>query len=101
MKFRAVLEIEVPDNADFYAVEDKKLEAEQHIVWNRIVDKVECMARTDLTNKCGSCKYFTLKPDITSCSYGKCNIGHRGYKQRSCRKCKQYERKEYARNNLT
>lgn len=101
MKLKAELEINVPDDADFYTIEDAKLQAEQNITWYRVHTKTERMQRTDLSDKCGSCKYFTLKPDLFSCCYGKCEIGHKGYKTRACPKCKKYERKQDARNNLT
>lgn len=101
MKLRAELEIELPDNADFYAIEDAKLQAEQNIKWYRVFPKAERMRKTDLNNKCGSCKYFTLKPDFRSCAYGKCEKGHKGYRGRSVPCCKQYERIEDARNNIT
>lgn len=94
MKLKAELEIELPNDADFYAIEDAKLKAEQNIKWFRVFDREERMKNTDLTDKCGSCKYFTLKPDLFSCTYGKCEMGHHGYKPRTQRKCKQYERRD-------
>ena len=100
-KYRAELIVEVPDNADFYAIEDAKLQAERNIQWFRVYTKADRMERTNLDNKFGSCKYFTLKPDLFSCCYGKCEMGHKGYKTRAQKCCKQYERKEDARNNLT
>ena len=94
MKFKAELEITVPDDYGVYDIESMKLEAERNIVWHRVYEREERMKRTDLTDKCGSCKYFTLKPDFRSCAYGKCEIGHKGYKTRSTPKCKGYERRE-------
>lgn len=94
MRFKAELEITVPDNADFYAIEDAKLQAEQYIEWRRVIDREERMRKTDLTDKCGSCKYFQPKPDLFSCAYGKCLLGHKGYKTRAYPKCKGYERRE-------
>jgi hypothetical protein len=99
MKLRAEFEILLPDNADYNTIEDAKAEAERNIIasgikWQRVFDKTERMNRTDLNNKCGSCIYFTLKPDLFSCSYGKCELGHKGYKTRSNPCCKSYERRE-------
>lgn len=94
MRFRAELEIEVPDNATIQTIEDAKICAERDISWHRVIEKSERMSRTNLENKCGSCKYFTLKPDLTSCSYGKCEVGMKGYKTRANPKCKKYERAE-------
>ena len=82
--------IEVPDNCSWQTLEDAKLSAE----WHRVIERKDRMKNTDLTDKCGSCKYFTLKPDINSCCYGKCEIGHSGYKTRAYPKCKKYERRE-------
>ena len=92
MRLKAELEIEVPDDADFWTIEDAKLDAERSIEWRRIFPKQERMKLTDLSDKCGTCKYFNLKPDLYSCCYGKCTLGHKGYRQRSTPKCKSYER---------
>lgn len=85
-----IAEIEVPDNCTWQTLEDAKLSAE----WHRVFPRRERMKETDLTDKCGSCIYFTPKPDLTSCCYGKCELGKKGYKTRACRKCKRYERKQ-------
>lgn len=94
MKFKAELEIDVPDNATFQTIEDAKIIAERNISWHRVIEMTERLRRTNLEDKCGSCKFFTLKPDLTSCCYGKCEKGKSGYKTRSNPKCKQYERRE-------
>ena len=86
MKLRA--EIEVPENACWQTVEDAKIKA----VWHKVVTVDDRMRKTDLDGKCGSCKYFTLKPDLFSKCYGDCGKGRRGYKQRSNKACKAYER---------
>ena len=94
MKFKAELVIELPDNADLNAIEDAKICAERHIEWRQVFDVKERMRKTDLTNKCGSCKYFALKPDLTSCCYGRCEQGYKGYKTRAHPGCKKYERRD-------
>ena len=94
MKFKAELEIEVPNDADFWAIEDAKLEAERSIKWQQVYPKAERMKLTDLSNKCGSCKYFDLKPDLSSSCYGKCCLGYKEYRQRAHPKCNKYERSD-------
>ena len=94
MKFKAELCIELPDNATPLDVEDAKICAERRIEWHRVLEMKERMRQTDLTNKCGSCKYFVLKPDLSSCCYGICQQeGHKGYRTRTRPGCKKYERK--------
>lgn len=93
MKLKAVLEIELPNDADPLTIECAKLTAEQFINWEIVRERKDRMARTNLDNKCGSCKFFELKPDMFSQCYGKCHAGHYGYKQRSVPACKDYERK--------
>ena len=88
MKMRA--EIEVPENACWQAIEDAKIKA----VWHTVVTVDDRMRRTDLNGKCGSCKHFVSKPDLFSKCCGECTKGRRGYKQRSCKACKAYERKD-------
>ena len=90
MKFRA--EIEVPEGADWQTIEDAKATA----TWNRIYSKQERMAKTDLTDKCGSCKYFC--PFVThymngtkSLCHGNCSKG-KTYRSRTNPCCKDYER---------
>lgn len=88
MKLRA--EIEVPENACWQAIEDAKLKAK----WHKVVSVDDRMRRTDLANKCGSCKHFTPKPFFNSKCYGECGLGRKGYRQRSCKACRAYERKD-------
>ena len=52
MKYRA--EIEVPDNADWQTIEDAKATAK----WRRIYSVEDRKARTDLSGKCATCKYY-------------------------------------------
>lgn len=89
MKLKA--EIEVPDNADWRAIEDAKLKAE----WHRVYSVHDRMSRTDLTDKCGSCKHFVSRPFAGSKCSGDCLMCHNNtYKYRTTPKCKKYERRE-------
>ena len=85
-------EIRVPDNATYYDIQEAQLKAEWKFKGEKHLRK-EQMARTNLSGKCGSCKHWIGKPDLTSTSYGKCNKGKAGYKPRSCKACKLYERR--------
>ena len=88
MKLRA--EIEVPENYSWQQIEDAKLKAP----WHKVVTVDDRMRRTNLEGKCGSCKHFvpiTLALS-TSKSYGNCLNGRTGFRQRSCKGCKAYER---------
>ena len=91
-KYRA--EIEVPDNADCQAIEEAMATAE----WRRIYSRHERMSRTDLTDKCGSCKHFcpvykTFVTGTDSVCHGNCNKG-KVHRSRTTVKCKEYERKD-------
>lgn len=83
-------EIRVPENASWQQIEDAKLKAP----WRRVVTVDDRMRRTNLDGKCGSCVHFVPKPDLFSKCYGNCLKGRAGYKQRTCRACKAYERKK-------
>lgn len=87
--------IELPDNATYEMIEDAKITADRK-GWTKehTISQQERMLKTDLDGKCGSCKYFTLKPDLFSCCYGDCSQGRVGYRPRSQKACKAYERKE-------
>lgn len=87
MKLRA--EIDLPESADWQTVEDAKLSA----VWRRVYSEHERMEMTDLTNKCGSCKYFVLHPKGYSKCSGDCLKG-KVWRYRTSQICKQYERRE-------
>ena len=82
-------EIEVPNNASWQQIEDAKIKAP----WRRILTVEDRMRDTNLDRKCGSCVHFVPKPDLFSKCYGNCLKGKAGYKQRSCKACKAYERK--------
>lgn len=87
--------IELPDNATYEDIEDAKITADRN-GWTRkhTASVEERMLKTDLEGKCGSCKYFHLRPDLFSCCYGDCEKGLKGYRQRTIKACKWYERKE-------
>ena len=57
--------IELPDNATWEDIEDAKITADRN-GWKRehTISQQERMLKTDLEGKCGSCKYFNLKPDL-------------------------------------
>lgn len=86
-------EIRVPDNATYYEIQEAQLKAEWKFQGKKQLRK-EQMERTNLSNKCGSCEHFCLMPDLTSTSYGKCLKGRAGYKPRSTKACKLYERRK-------
>lgn len=86
MKLRA--EIEVPEGACWQTIEDAKIKA----VWHTVITAKDRMKNTKLDNKCGSCKHFIPKPYFNSECYGDCRKGRKGYRQRSCKACKAYER---------
>jgi len=90
MKYRA--EIEVPDNADWQTLEGAKLKAE----WHKVISLHDRMSRTDLTDKCGSCKHFVIceKGYAGSKCAGICMARRTNYKYRTTPKCKKYERRE-------
>ena len=84
MKYKA--EIEVPNNASWQTIEDAKIKA----VWKLVEPKEERMARTNLNNKCGSCKKFC---PFDCSSYGTCERTHCLFRVSRTRKaCKDYER---------
>lgn len=87
-----VAEIEVPDGVDWQTLEDAKLCAK----WRRVYSLHDRMSRTDLTDKCGSCKYFVLYKDKVAGSHctGECIARFTNFKYRTTPKCKCYERRE-------
>ena len=85
-----VAEIEVPDGADWQTLEDAKLCAK----WRRVYSLHDRMSRTDLTDKCGSCKHFVSRPYAGSKCSGYCMARKTDYKYRTTPKCKCYERRE-------
>ena len=88
MKLRA--EIEIPEGSSWQDIEDAKLKAP----WHRVITVDDRMRNTNLDGKCGSCVNFVPKPDLFSKCYGNCLKGRAGYKQRTCKACKAYERKK-------
>jgi hypothetical protein len=88
-----VAEIEVPDGADWQTLEDAKLCAK----WRRVYSLHDRMSRTDLTDKCGSCKYFVRRDYASSKCSGDCVANPyypKTFKYRTTPKCKCYERRE-------
>lgn len=84
-------EFEVPDNADYLTIEDAKLSAKWKIRKYKTID--ERTAETDLSNKCGSCKYF--KPREGKYKYrGDCEMGRVGFRMRTLPRCSAYEKKK-------
>lgn len=81
--------IYLPDNYAWGDLEDAKLSAK----WRKVTTQEERMKKTDLTNKCGSCKHFIPKSVAWSSCYGGCDAGH-PYGQRTRPACKNYERSE-------
>ncbi len=88
------IEEEVPDNASPIEKMDKLLAAINNNRWREVESRAERFKKTDLTDKCGSCKYFKPMKDFggSSC-YGRCDKG-RKLGQRSRPKCMAYERSE-------
>ena len=62
--------------------------------WKPVKSREEVMNETNLENKCGSCRYFCPKQYGQSKCYGDCLKGYAGYKQRSNKACRSYERKK-------
>ena len=80
--------IYLPDDAGYAAIEDAKLSAK----WHTVKSREERMRDTDLTGKCGSCKYFSTLPGKEAC--GKCNLKDKYtlyYRKRTQRGCKAYD----------
>lgn len=84
--------IELPDNATYEMIEDAKITADLK-GWDRkdVLSIEQRKARTDLTNKCGSCIFFKQKPMCGSTVYGTCDAGH-PFGQRTRKACRDYER---------
>lgn len=84
-----VCEIEIPDNASPVTFLDAIAQAgRDERKWKRVYTLPERMERTDLTDKCGSCKYFVQWHD--SRVNGCCSCGH-PWGKRTRPKCKDYE----------
>lgn len=90
-------QIELPDNADYKTILDAIAQAgRDQSKWKRIESKEALMKKTDLENKCGSCKFFEMRTLTISKSkcVGDCMKGRARYRQRTCPACKLYERKQ-------
>jgi hypothetical protein len=74
----------VDDDADLLTIEHECLTKAK---WREVFSRKDIMARTDLSGKCGSCKFF--RPQDGTC-YGACAKGL-NYRQRSSKVCKRYE----------
>ena len=91
---KLICEIELPDNADYTTILDAMAQAgRDESRWKKTISRVSLMKKTNLDNKCGSCRHFKPKPLNYSKCYGDCRKGRAGYKQRTCKACKLYERK--------
>lgn len=84
-------EFSLPDDATYAEIEEAKINAEWK--WRPILTKAEKAAMTDLTDKCGSCKYFIPKEGKYNLR-GDCAAGRTGFRQRSLHKCSAYEKKK-------
>lgn len=82
--------IEIDDGASWQEIEDAKLSAK----WQRVKCRADIHKETDLSDKCGSCKYFEITPCKRNKTYGICHKGFVSPRSRSIKKCTQYERSE-------
>lgn len=79
----------LPENYTWQDLEDAKLTRLNH-GWRKVTTREEVMSRTDLSNKCGSCKYFQQFEGKT---YGTCGAGClTAFRSKRC--CTRYERSE-------
>lgn len=85
--------IELPDNSTYEDIEDAKITADRK-GWKQsyVHSHEERMKHTDLTNKCGSCKYFIPVHTLNAKACGDCAKGRVGFRQRTIPACKEYER---------
>lgn len=81
------IEVEVPENATLIEKQDALLYIINNEAWREIHHREEIHLETDLSNKCGSCRFFSQ----TRGCYGSCKMG-RVYGQRARKACKAYER---------
>ena len=91
---KLICEIELPDNASFKTKLDAMAQASRdESKWREVYTRSEMQRKTNLDNKCGSCKHFEPKYlDYSKC-LGDCKKGRARYRQRTCPACKLYERK--------
>ena len=83
-------EFMLPDDAPYAVIEEAKINAEWK--WRPLITREEKLKMTDLTDKCGSCKYFKPR-DGKYCLRGDCEMGRTGFRERTLPKCKAYEKK--------
>ena len=88
---KLVCEIELPENADFKTKLDAMAEASRNeSLWREVRTKHELKKYTDLSGKCGSCKYFKQIERLCGATcYGKCEKGL-SIRQRTVKACKRY-----------
>lgn len=88
MRFRA--EIEVADNADLLTIQEAMLSAH----WIELKSKRAVMDMTDLSGRCGSCKFFCPRRYGNCESLGDCLKGRKNHRPRTNPACTEYKRKE-------
>lgn len=94
-RVKLICQIELPDDADYKTKLDAIAQAgRDESKWKKVESMDSKMRRTNLDNKCGSCKYFKLISPELSKVYGNCMNGRAGYRERTCKACKSYERKQ-------
>lgn len=96
---RLLCEITIPDNSDYKTKLDAMAEASRNeSLWREVKTRdersAEIMERTDLTSKCGSCKFFNSVKCGRCKAYGICTKGYTSPRPRSLKGCSQYERKK-------
>lgn len=89
---KLIYEIELPDNATPSEILNAIAQAGRSDQgWKKKTTRAEKMSKTDLQNKCGSCRYFRMF--FYSEAEGRCVKGHPwGKRTRPC--CKEYERRK-------
>ena len=88
-------QIVLPDNAGIVDKLDAMAQAgRDESKWKKVESRESLMKKTNLDNKCGSCKYFELKSLKYSKCKGDCMKGRAGYRRRTCKACTLYERKQ-------
>ena len=88
-------EIEIPENYTYKEKLDAMARASRDTsLWVEVKSLEELKKRTNLDNKCGSCKYYCpFTHNGRELTNGHCNAG-RVWGQRTRPKCKLYERKK-------
>lgn len=93
---RLVCEICIPDNADYKTKLDAMAEASRNeALWREVKTREErakdIMEKTDLVNKCGSCRFFHIHTNKRCKSYGDCGLGFTSPRPRSVKACSKYK----------